>query len=335
MHFNKLFQTIDYHVDGEPLRIITGGFPDIEGKTQLERRFYAMEHLDDLRKVLMYEPRGHHGMYGCIITPPASENADFGVLFMHNEGWSTMCGHGIIAVVTMVIDTGRFEVSNGMRQFIIDSPAGEVKAIATVEDGKVRSVACEHVPSFVLYKDIPVRIMDWEFKVDVSFGGAFYIIVNSSDVGLKVSKRDLPALQTMATRIKMKIEQDYEIVHPLEKGLKGIYGVIFSDYPVKSDSDLRNVTIFADEQVDRSACGTGTAARLASLLAHGKIGEGAPFVHESITDGQFVGEIIGTVKVGEKKAINPLVSGRAFPTGIHQFMVDPEDLMPHGFLLEK
>ena len=335
MRFNKFYQTVDLHVEGEPLRIIVDGLPEIKGNTQLERRAYCMEHLDHLREVLMYEPRGHHGMYGCIITPPAKETSDFGVLFMHNEGWSTMCGHGIIAVVTMGIETGRFHVNSGENRFVIDSPAGEVIAFAEVEEDRVVSVSFENVPSFVLKKQIDIVLDDQTIKADVSFGGAFYAIVNSADLSLQVTKKDLPKLQKWGTKIKNNIENTWDIVHPLEQGLTGIYGVIFSDQPVKPEADLRNVTIFADEQVDRSPCGTGTSARLASLYAHGEIDENGQFVHECITDGHFTGKMLGKTTVGEMEAVIPLVSGAAYITGFHQFVVDPFDPLPKGFLLEE
>src|SRR5699024_9652222 len=170
MIIQKMFQTVDLHVEGVPLRIIVDGLPEIKGETQLERRAYCMKHLDHIRKILMFEPRGHHGMYGCIITPPAKETSDFGVLFMHNEGWSTMCGHGIIAVVTMGIETGRFEVQRGKNKFVIDSPAGEVVAYAEVEDHVVKSVSFENVPSFVLKKNIEIELEDKTITADISFG---------------------------------------------------------------------------------------------------------------------------------------------------------------------
>ena len=335
MIIQKMFQTVDLHVEGEPLRIIVDGLPEIKGETQLERRAYCMKHLDHIRKILMFEPRGHHGMYGCIITPPAKETSDFGVLFMHNEGWSTMCGHGIIAVVTMGIETGRFEVQRGKNKFVIDSPAGEVVAYAEVEDHVVKSVSFENVPSFVLKKNIEIELEDKTITADISFGGAFYAIVDCEQVGLTVSKKDLPKLQKMGTKIKSYIENKWDIVHPIEKGLTGMYGVIFSDKPVKKEADLRNVTIFADEQVDRSPCGTGTSARLASLYAHNEIDENGSFTHECITDGHFEGKMIGKTQVEEYQAVIPLVQGSAYITGFHQFLVDPADTLPEGFLLEE
>ncbi|WP_440604423.1 proline racemase family protein [Bacillus sp. GB_SG_008] len=333
MNISKMYTTIDAHVAGEPLRIITGGLPAIKGKTQLERRAYCMEHLDHLREVLMYEPRGHHGMYGCIITPPASPHADFGVLFMHNEGWSTMCGHGIVAVITVGIETGMFEVTGEEQKFIIDSPAGEVIAYAKYSGNQVESVTFENVPSFVYKKDVPVKIDGYEFQVDIAFGGAFYAVVDSKEFGLKVNFKDLSAIQTWGGKIKHYIESQMEVKHPLEEDLKGIYGVIFSDEPNGKDAMLRNVTIFADGQVDRSPCGTGTSARLATLVENGVLQEGGSFVHECITDGQFVGEVLSSTKVGEYQAIIPKVTGQAFITGFHQFLMDPRDSLKQGFLL--
>ncbi|PHA03316.1 proline racemase [Bacillus pseudomycoides] len=333
MNISKMYTTIDAHVAGEPLRIITGGLPAIKGNTQLERRAYCMEHLGHLREVLMYEPRGHHGMYGCIITPPASPHADFGVLFMHNEGWSTMCGHGIVAVITVGIETGMFEVTGEEQKFIIDSPAGEVIAYAKYSGNQVESVTFENVPSFVYKKDVPVKIDGYEFKVDIAFGGAFYAVVDSKELGLKVNFKDLPAIQTWGGKIKHYIESQMEVKHPLEEDLKGIYGVIFSDEPNGKDATLRNVTIFADGQVDRSPCGTGTSARLATLVENGVLQEGGSFVHECITDGQFVGEVLSSTKVGEYEAIIPKVTGQAFITGFHQFLMDPRDPLKQGFLL--
>ncbi|MGE7924492.1 proline racemase family protein [Viridibacillus arvi] len=335
MIIKKVYTTVDVHVAGEPLRIITDGLPEIKGDTQLERRAYCMEHLDYIREVLMLEPRGHHGMYGCIITPPASPHADFGVLFMHNEGWSTMCGHGIVGVITMGIETGRFIVTEENQKFIIDSPAGEIVAYAKCNGSIVEAVSFENVPSFVLEKDMPVSIDGYEFNVDISFGGAFYAVVKSKEMGLKVNTKDLTAIQKWGTKIKRYIEDKMDVVHPLESGLRGIYGVIFSDDPVGENADLRNVTIFADEQIDRSPCGTGTCARLASLYAHGELEDQGSFVHESITDGQFIGEILSISNVAGYEAVIPKVTGEAFLTGFHQFLVDPSDTLPRGFLLEE
>lgn len=333
MQFNRLISTVDVHVYGEPLRIITGGWPEIKGDTQPERRAYCKENHDHLRKTLMNEPRGHHGMYGCIITPPATEHADFGVLFMHNEGWSTMCGHGIIAVITMGVETGKFEVENDERKFIIDSPAGEVIAYVTCENGEIVDISFENVPSFLYKKDYPIELNGRSFTVDISFGGAFYAIVNSKDVGLEVTKENIVEIQDLGMEIKHYIEDTIKVQHPLQSDLQDIYGVIFSDEPNNQEADLRNVTIFADRQIDRSPCGTGTSARVATLHARGALKEGETFLHEGITDGIFTSEILSQTKVDTFDAVVPKVAGRAFITGFHQFLVDERDEMPEGFII--
>lgn len=251
------------HVAGEPLRIITGGLPKIKGESQPERRAYCIENLDYIRKFLMYESRGHTDMYGCIITPPASAHADFGVLFMHNEGWSTMCGHGIIAVVTMGIETGQFEVTNNKRRFIIDSPAGEVIASADYDGVKVESVTFENVPAFTYLENIKLEANDLEIEVDVCFGGAFYAILNSSLLNFTHGTENISDFKYWGKLIKDELEKKYNIQHPLQEDLTGIYGVIFSEPSLDVGVDWKNITVFADKQIDRSPCGTGTSAKAA------------------------------------------------------------------------
>ncbi|NOU87017.1 proline racemase [Paenibacillus sp. LMG 31460] len=333
MELKQYYTTIDAHTGGEPLRIITGGIPPLKGDTILARRAYFREHYDYIRKVLMFEPRGHHGMYGCVITSPVSPDADFGVLFMHNEGFSTMCGHGIIAVVTAAIEMGFLPAAEERSQIILDTPAGKVFAKAECEGTEVKSVSFLNVPSFVFAQDVRVEVLGKSFTVDIAFGGAFYAIVQAEELGISVDIAELSKLQEWGSSIKAYIESNMTVSHPLEPQLQGIYGVIFSDSPRKEGSHLRNVTIFADRQIDRSPCGTGTCARMAVLQARGELEIGQNFVHESIVDSQFTGRVMETVKVAEYEAIVPLIQGRAFITGTHQFIVDPSDPLGEGFLL--
>lgn len=333
MQAKKLYTTIDSHTGGEPLRIITGGIPPIKGTTILERRAYFHEHLDEIRRVLMHEPRGHHGMYGCVMTPPVSEDADFGVLFMHNEGFSTMCGHGIIAVVTVAIETGYLQIKGDNPRIVIDSPAGKIVAYAKCDGTVVKSVAFENVPSFVYAQDVRIELEGRSFLVDIAFGGAFYAVVDAKELGVNVEIDQLPRLQKWGRAIKEQIESRMTVQHPLEPQLQGIYGVIISDEPQKTNSHLRNVTIFANEQIDRSPCGTGTAARVATLYKRGQLTQNENFVHESIVGSQFVAHVVANAKVGEFEAIIPSIEGKAFITGLHQFVVDPSDPLGGGFLL--
>lgn len=333
MQFQEQFTTIDTHTAGEPLRIITGGLPPVPGKTILEKRTFFREHWDGIRRKLMYEPRGHEGMYGCVVTPPVHEGSDFGVLFMHNEGFSTMCGHGIIAVVTALVETGYFKGEEDKTKFKIDTPAGLVVAHAKRSGTEVQSVSFENVPSFVYEADIPISLHGKDFKTDIAFGGAFYAIVQAEDLGTRVAIDQVAALKDWGWEIKKQIEAKMKVEHPLEKELKGIYGVIICEDPKKENSDRRNVTVFAEKQIDRSPCGTGTCAQLAQLYHRGKLEQQQDFVSESIVNSQLTGRVLSETKVDPFKAILPELKGNAFITGFHQFVIDPTDPLKDGFLL--
>lgn len=334
LQFSRMITTTDMHVAGEPLRIITSGLPKIKGETQPERRAYCIKNLDYIRKFLMHEPRGHEGMYGCIITPPARPESDFGVLFMHNEGWSTMCGHGIIAVVTMGIETGMFDISEGVKRFVIDSPAGEVIAYADHDGEKVVSVTLENVPSFVYLKDITVEINGIDLKLDVSFGGAFYVILNNSLLNLTQKAENLTDFKNWGKHIKEAVEAAYEVQHPLQDDLNGIYGVIFSESTGETSSDWRNITVFADRQIDRSPCGTGTSAKAAELYSKSKLKKDESFIHQSITGGLFECTVIRETEVDGYDAIVPAVTGTANITGFNRFVLEPHDNLAESFLLQ-
>jgi len=333
MQFKRLITTIDMHAAGEPLRVITSGIPTVRGKTMLERRADFAENLDWVRRLLMYEPRGHHGMYGCVITPPEREQSDFGMLLMHNEGYSTMCGHCVIAAATMAVETGLVEWTPGRERIVIDTPAGEVTAWPEVEGGSVKSVSFDNVPSFVYLEHVPVEADGTTVNVDIAYGGAFYAIVEAADLGVRVDIAELDRLTRLGKHIKHEIERKMDVRHPLLPDIRGIYGVIFSDEPRRADSHLRNVTVFADGQIDRSPCGTGTCARMALLHLRGRLAAGEAFVHESIIGSQFTGVITGETEVGPYRAVLPRIKGRAFMTGIHQFVADPSDPLIDGFLL--
>jgi trans-L-3-hydroxyproline dehydratase len=328
-------RTIDAHAAGEPLRLIVEGLPGPEGKTMLEKRAWAQKHLDHLRRAVMLEPRGHADMYGALLTEPVTAGAIAGVLFMHNEGWSTMCGHGVIAVTTIVIE--RDLVWSGESSMVLDSPAGPVEArptITMVEGGRrVTSVAFTNVPSFVFEAGLPVTVGGRSVPVDVAFGGAFYAIADAEAVGLSIDAARLPELRRAGMEIKKEVERLRQVVHPDDAGLKGIYGTVFTAPPRNADAHLRNVTIFADAEVDRSPCGTGTAAVMAVLSEMGVLSEGSPFVHESIVGTLFTGRIAGHKQVGERAAIVPEIEGSAWITGEHTFLIDGDDPLKAGFRL--
>jgi trans-L-3-hydroxyproline dehydratase len=340
-------KTIDAHAAGEPLRLIVDGFPSPRGRTMLEKREWVLAHADHLRRALMLEPRGHADMYGAILTEPVMPGSHAGVLFMHNEGYSTMCGHGIVAVTTIALERGLLLPGGDGTTVIYDSPAGTIRARARVRSGgavgsggsggeeteglRVESVAFVNVPSFVLHGGVTVKVGSRHVRAEVAFGGAFYAIVDCEAVGLPIDVRHLAELRRVGMEIKDAIEAALTIAHPLEPGLHGIYGTIFTGPASDERADLRNVTIFADAEVDRSPCGTGTAAVMAVIDAMGLLGAEKPFVHESLIGTRFSGRIASRTAVGEYQAIVPEIEGSAWITGEHTFLVDESDPLKDGF----
>ena len=359
--------TIDAHTAGEPLRLIVAGFPTVEGATILEQREFVRQNYDHLRRALMLEPRGHADMYGALLTSPEHPGSHAGILFMHNEGYSTMCGHGVIAVTTIAIERGLIVVpraEDGTVRLTLDSPAGPIYATAVLAgEGAaqgvspatpvVQSVRFRNVPSFVLHAAVPVMAGNRQVRADVAFGGAFYAIVDSEAVGIPIVPERLPDLRKAGMEIKHAIERALTVQHPLEPQLQGIYGTIFTGPPSDEGADLKNVTIFADAEVDRSPCGTGTAAVMAVFAAMGMLAEEQQtFTHESIIGTRFRGRVVGrtTLSTSNSKfqtpnskfqttseegidAIIPEIEGEAYITGEHTFLIDDRDALRHGFRL--
>lgn len=332
-----LLQTIDAHTAGEPLRLVTAGWPAPKGATMLERRAWARKHQDYLRRALMLEPRGHLDMYGALLTEPERADSDAGVLFMHNDGYSTMCGHGVIAVVTIALERGLITPGGDGRSVTLDAPAGQIRARADVVERqgrrRVSRVSFLNVPSFVFASGVPVAIGARTVPVDVAFGGAFYAIVDAEAAGVPVRAERLGELRALGMTIKRAVEAQLTIAHPNEPGLTGIYGTIFTGPPTVPGADLRNVTIFADAEVDRSPCGTGTCAVLAVLDAMGVVDDARPFVHESIIGTTFSARVAERASVEAFPAIVPELSGEAWITGEHTFIVDGDDPLRGGFRL--
>jgi len=330
-------RTIDAHTAGEPLRLIVEGFPRVEGRTMLERREWVREHHDDVRTALMLEPRGHADMYGALLTEPEHPGSDAGVLFMHNEGYSTMCGHGIIAVVTIAIERGLIMPREGRDEIVLDSPAGPIRARAhlTRRGGQTRveRVSFVNVPSFTLHAGIPINVGSRQLRVDVAFGGAFYAIVDAESTGLAIGGDALPQLRSTGMAIKHAVESIVDVIHPVEPELHGIYGTIFTGPPSSDEAHLRNVTVFAHAEVDRSPCGTGTCAVMAVLSAMGLLGRDQTFIHESIIGTRFSGRIVDEISFGEIPAIVPELEGEAYITGEHTFLLDDDDPLKVGFRL--
>ena len=328
-------RTVDYHTAGEPFRIVTAGVPELEGRRILDRRRWAKENLDDIRRLLVNEPRGHADMYGCFVTPPDDDWADLGVVFFHTEGYSTACGHGTIAIVTWAIDSGRIAVepASSTVSVTVDVPSGRLACEARLDDeGKVEAVRFRNVPSFVLAQDVTVRTSRGPITVDVAYGGAFYATLEAASVGLGLTRADLPQLIALQRELRPALERSLEVVHPAERDLAGIYGVIF--WERIGPAEQRNVAVFADGEIDRSPCGSGTSARLAVLHDRGELAMGEPFRHRSLVDSAFDAWVVdeGPV-VGRQRSVITEVEGSAYRTGESMFSLDPRDPLGTGFLL--
>lgn len=333
MRLDRLVSTIDAHAAGEPLRIVTAGAPVLPGATILERRRYLAEHHDDLRRLLLFEPRGHADMYGAILTPPVTPEADYGVLFLTNEGYSTMCGHGVIALTTALLETGMLPRQEPETSVGYDSPAGLIRARATVSGDQVTSVAFRNVPAFQYAVRLPITLASGPIEVDLAFGGAFYVLVEAEALGVAVEPARAGELTRLGMEIKRAVDAAHEVRHPLEPELAGIYGTIISGPPSGPGRDGRNITIYAEGAVDRSPCGTGTSAKRANLYATGGIGLDQLYVHESVIGTTFTGRVLAETEVAGRPAVVTEISGRGFITGFHQFVVGADDPTGAGFLV--
>ena len=330
----SIVRTIDAHAGGEPLRVIIDGFPTLDGDTMLARRRDARARFDALRTALMWEPRGHADMYGCILTPPVTEGADFGVLFLHNEGYSTMCGHGIIAVVTVALETGWLEATEPVTRVSIDTPAGLVVASAHVTGGRVHDVEFRNVPAFVTEMDGEVDVPAiGRVRFDLAFGGAFYAFVDADRIGVDCTPANYRRIIEVGIAIKKAVASSRTIVHPADPDLGFLYGTIFVAPSQSAGVHSRNVCVFAEGEVDRSPTGTGVSARVAIHHARGELEPGPAITIESIIGSRFTARIAELSSVGDFAAVIPEVGGQAFITGRHEFILDPDDPLSAGFFL--
>lgn len=327
--------TIDAHTAGEPLRIITSGLPNIPGDTILAKRQYAREHLDTLRRALMWEPRGHADMYGAIFTDPVTPDGDVGVLFLHNEGFSTMCGHGIIGMVKVGVETGRFPINGDETVIRIDTPAGRVTATAHIENGHCVRVSFRNVPSFVLTQNAIVDVPEiGPVTYDIAFGGAFYAYVDADALNIPINDTNQSQLIDVGRRIKHAVMASATIQHPDgDDDLNFLYGTILVSTQTDDGIHSRNVCIFADGEVDRSPTGTGVSGRAAIHHARGELALNETITIESLIGTPFTVRAIETLTLNGHPAIIPEVSGTAHITGKHTFLIDPTDPLRDGFIL--
>jgi proline racemase len=336
IQFKNVVTCIDTHTLGEPLRLVTSGIPPIPGATILEKRAYFKDNLDHFRKLLMLEPRGHADMYGCVLVPPVTPDGDFGTLFIHNEGHGTMCGHGCIAVSTAVFDTGMMTGREGVNELRLDTPAGRVTSFVYIENGRVKNVTFQNVPTFVHEENIKIPVEGvGEITGDLVFGGDFYVYADANQLGLEIRPENAGALARLAVEIKHKVLGMRKIVHPLEPKLNGLYGTILTSGPeIRGNRAIaKNICVFADGEVDRSPCGTGTSGRFTQLYAKGTITGDMVLEHHSVIDTVFEARMKEPAMIGDKKGIVATVTGSAHIMGFNQIVLDPNDPLPDGFHL--
>jgi proline racemase len=332
MNFRRTYTTIDTHTAGEPLRIVTAGVPRIPGATILEKRRWLKDNLDDVRKALMWEPRGHADMYGAYLTEPVTPAADFGVIFMHNEGYSDMCGHGIIALASVAVSQGLIPLNIPETRIGFDTPAGFIEAFVAWDGERVGAVRFTNVPSFLYREGVIVRTPSFgEVTIDIAFGGAFYAYLEADGMQLDITPPFLRELIQLGGEIKKAVSDTVQVQHPLIPELNQLYGTIISQQ--RTSLHQVNVCIFADREVDRSPTGTGTAGRVAQLYAKGRLQAGDSLTNESIIGTTFTGKVLTETTVADIPAVIPEVSGSAFITGFNQWVIDPDDPVAGGFFL--
>ncbi|MEF8800534.1 MAG: proline racemase family protein [Halolamina sp.] len=326
-------ETVESHTGGEPLRVIVDGFPEIEGDTMLEKRRDARENHDHLRTALMWEPRGHADMYGAILTDPVTADGDIGVLFTHNEGYSTMCGHGVIALGVVLPELDIVEVGSENPRIEMDTPAGRVTARPQDDGERIQRVAFENVPSYVVSLDETTAVPGYgSVTYDVAFGGAYYAYCDAQELGLSLGRTDEHELVEIGRRMKAAVAEDISLVHPADEDLGFLYGIIISDEP-EAGGDIRNVCLFADGEIDRSPTGTGVSGHLAIQHVKGDLEPGETLVVESLVGSTFTGTIRDTTEFEGDDAVIPEVEGEAHITGTSSFTIDPADPFREGFVL--
>lgn len=325
---------IDMHTGGEPVRIVTGGYPPIPKGTILEKRAWVRENVDHLRRLLMFEPRGHYDMYGALLVEPDLPDADLAVLFMHNEGYSTMCGHAVIALGRYAVDEGMVPVREPVTIVNIEAPCGLVTASVEVKDGKAGAVSFESVPAFLFARDQATDLPGFgTVGFDIAYGGAFYALAHCRQFGLEFGRNRVRDFVDAATALTERLKADFPLAHPDHPDLAFLYGTILTDGGLGQDAPTRNVCVFADAELDRSPTGSGVTARLASMYAKGEIALGESRSFESIVGSRFTGAVARAVRAGTHDAIIARVGGRAFYSGRAEFWLEEDDELGRGFLL--
>lgn len=331
MRFFKSIYAVDSHTMGEPTRVVVGGIPNVPGKTMMEKKHYLEQHYDHIRTGLMLEPRGHRDMFGSIILPPCSPEADLGIVFMEGDGFVNMCGHGSIGACSVAVETGLVEANEPYTDIVLECPVGLIRARVEVENGKAKSVTMTNVESFLLMGDVEADVPGLGKVVfDVAYGGNFAILIDSKYMGAEICPENLPVLIDKAAILNAWVNENLNVQHPLMPEVRGAAMVEVYGPPKSPDADYQDAVIFG-HSIDRSPCGVGTCAKMAALVAKGKLGIGDDFVYESVICTKFKGKPIARAKVGDYDAIVPELTASAFITGFNHFVFDADDPVLYGF----
>lgn len=335
MRFIKSLHAVDSHTMGEPTRVVIGGVPKIPGNSMSEKKEYLEKNMDNIRTAIMHEPRGHNDMFGSIITQPVNPEADLGIIFMDGGGYLNMCGHGSIGAATVAVETGMVEVKEPYTQIKLEAPAGLITANVRVENGKAREVSIINVPAFLYKKDVQVDLPDvGTVTFDISFGGSFFAIIKATELGVEIDPKNVNILTERAMKLLNIINDTIKVQHPTLSHIKTVDLVEVYGPAKTPGATLQNVVIFGAGQVDRSPCGTGTSAKMATLYAKGELKINEPFIYESIIGTRFKGRILEETKVGDFPAVIPEITGSAYITGFNHFVIDEDDPVKYGFLLK-
>ena len=333
MRTRNVFHAVDSHTEGMPTRVITGGVGVIPGATMAEKRLHFMEHMDGLRRLLMFEPRGHAAMSGAILQPPTRPDADWGVVYIEVSGCLPMCGHGTIGVATVLVETGMVPVTEPVTTVRLDTPAGLVVCTVHVEDGAAKSVTIRNVPSYSVELDAHIEVPGYgRIRYDLAYGGNFYAIVDLSDYKLPFEHAAKTEILAAGLATMHAIDEAAEPVHATDPGIRGVHHV-YMTAPGSDAAHSRHVMAIHPGWFDRSPCGTGTSARMAQLHARGELALDTDFTNESFIGTRFIGRLVEETEVGGHPAVVPTVTGRAWVTGTAQYFLDPSDPFPTGFLI--
>ena len=335
MGLTKSVYAVDSHTAGESTRVVVGGIPKIPGKSMPEKKEWLESRMDYLRTALMLEPRGHNDMFGAILTSPTTEEADYGIIFMDGGGYLNMCGHGTIGAMTVAVETGMVEVTEPITKIVQEAPAGMIHGEVLVEGNKAKTVSFQNVPSFLYKQDQEVELPEYgRIRFDISFGGSFFAIVKAEQVGLSIVPENAEKLKALGIALRDIINREIPVMHPTLSHIHTVDLVEWWSETETKGATLKNCVVFGKGQVDRSPCGTGTSAKMATLFARGELKVGESFYYESILGTIFEGKILDTAKVGGYDAVIPQITGSAYITAFNHFVMEKNDPLKYGFVLE-